>query len=157
MGFQIPYVGSEAADLLARKAKNLKEIENLSFEDLLEIEGIGEKVANSIIEYFLKERNQKMIDELLSLGVSPQKMTEQGKKTFFTDKTFVLTGGLEVFTRDEVKDLIRNNGGKISSSVSKNTDYVIVGESPGSKYDKAKKLGVSILSEKEFESKLDRS
>ena len=157
MGLQIPYVGSETADLLARRVKDLKEIEKLSLDDLLEIEGVGEKVAESIIHFFQDTNNQKMIHELISLGVSPQKMSAERKETFFTDKSFVLTGGLEIFTRDEVKDLIRNKGGKISSSVSKNTDYVIVGESPGSKYDKAKKLGIPILSEKEFESKLDRS
>lgn len=157
MGLQIPHVGSETADLLARKGKDLDGIKKLSYDDLLEIEGIGEKVAKSIVDYFSEIENQKMIGELLSLGVCPQKIVEKLEKSFFSDKTFVLTGSLQMFTRDEVKDHIRNLGGKISSSVSKNTDYVLVGESPGSKYEKAKELGVPLLSEKEFASQLDRS
>lgn len=157
MGLQIPYVGSETADLLARVGKDLKGIIHLSEEELIEIEGIGATVAASIIAYFKDPNHQKLIEDLLSLGVTPQKVKTALKTTFFTDKTFVLTGGLESYTRDQAKDLIRNMGGKMASSVSKNTDYVIIGDSPGSKYDKAKKLGVPILSEKEFEKKLKQT
>lgn len=150
MALGIKYVGSETADLLAKRAKDIKTLEKLSKEDLLSIEGVGEKVAKSIIEYFEDENNLEEIDLLLLHKVSPQKPKEPIKSHLFTDKIFVLTGSLENYTRAEATSLIKERGGKTSSSVSKNTDYVLAGTDPGSKYSKAQKLDIKILSEKEF-------
>lgn len=150
MALGIKYVGSETADLLAMRAKDIKTLEKLSREDLLSIEGVGEKVADSIIEYFEDENNLEEIDLLLLHGVKPQKPKEAIKSHLFTNKTFVLTGTLENYSRIEATNLIKERGGKTSSSVSKNTDYILTGSEPGSKYNKAKKLNIKILSEKEF-------
>ncbi|NGX28084.1 MAG: DNA ligase [Candidatus Anoxychlamydiales bacterium] len=150
MALGIKYVGSETADLLAKRAKDIKTLEKLSKEDLLSIEGVGEKVAESIIEYFEDENNLEEIDLLLLHKVSPQKSKEAIKSHAFNNKSFVLTGSLENYTRAEAASLIKERGGKTSSSVSKNTDYVLAGTDPGSKYNKAQKLNIKILSEKEF-------
>ena len=150
MALGIKYVGSETADLLAKRAKDIKTLEKLSKEELLSIEGVGEKVAESIIEYFEDENNLEEIDLLLLHKVSPQKPKEAIKSHAFNNKSFVLTGSLENYTRTEAASLIKERGGKTSSSVSKNTDYVLAGTDPGSKYNKAQKLNVKILSEKEF-------
>ena len=155
MGLQIPYVGSETADLLAKEAEDIEDLANFTVEELMEIDGVGDKVAASIVGFFENEDNQNEIRELLSLGVSPKKTVSKKESTPFTNKTIVLTGGLKTFSRDEVKDLIREHGGKISSSISKKTDFVIVGDSPGSKYDKAKQLGIKILDEKQFKNLIE--
>lgn len=154
LGLQIPYVGAETADVLARHSKSIEAIMTLTEDELIDMEGIGEKVASSIVAFFKDTQNRKEIKALLDLGVTPQKVASVKGMTPFTDKTVVVTGTLEEYGRDEAKDLIRKNGGKVASSISKNTDYVVVGESPGSKYEKAKKLGIKILSEKEFKSML---
>lgn len=151
MALGIRYVGTETADLLASYAKDLQHLIHLSEEELLAIEGIGDKTAKTIAEYFQDADHLEEIHLLLSHGVSPQFVK---KKTIsnhpFSGKTFVLTGALTQFSRDEASELIKERGGKVSGSVSKNTDYVLVGEDPGSKYDKAKELKIEILSEAEF-------
>jgi DNA ligase (NAD+) len=119
------------------------------FERLSGINQIGEKLAKDIIQFFADETNKQMIEELKSLGVNPQNAT-QATSTLFKGKTFVLTGTLPTMTRDEAGDIIKQHGGKTSSSVSKNTDYVLAGENAGSKLDKAEKIGVTIISEQEF-------
>lgn len=151
MALGIKYIGSETADLLANYAKDIETLKNITKEELLHIEGIGDKMADSIIEYFQDKDNLEEIRLLFSFGVSPQKPKEiQKTGHIFEDKTFVLTGSLKDYTRSEAASLIKERGGKTSSSVSENTDYVIAGEDPGSKYDKAKKLGIKVLSEEEF-------
>jgi DNA ligase (NAD+) len=123
----------------------------LKIEDLTEIGGVGEKMAQSIIDWFRSEENRKILEKLSDLGVEFLEETKELEiKSNLFDKTFVLTGTLERLTRDEAKDLIRKAGGKPSSSVSKNTDYVLVGENPGSKADKARELGVKIINEDEL-------
>lgn len=124
-------------------------IKNASVERLSNIEGIGEKIAKSVYEFFHDETNLEMISELFANGVKPQ---ESGtvKSNEFAGMTFVLTGTLHSMTRDDASDKIKERGGKTSSSVSKKTSYVVAGENPGSKFDKATNLGVQILSEDEF-------
>ncbi len=146
----IKFVGTGAADILAREAGSIKKLSEMTEEDLTEIEGIGEKTAHSIVTYFEDENHLKEIEELFELGVKPQKPARQSMSHPFSGKTFVLTGTLEEFTRSEAGDLIKKRGGKVSSSVSSKTDYVLAGEDPGSKYNKAKKLGIKVLSESEF-------
>lgn len=155
MGLGIPHIGAETADMLAHYAKDLKSLMHLKEEDLLQLDGIGEKSASAIVDFFSDPKNRHEIEKLLSYGVSPQKVVEKKKHpTHFTDKVVVLTGTLENYDRDKAKELIKERGGRVSSAVSKNTDYLLLGENPGSKYDEAKKLGVKILSEKEFEKML---
>jgi DNA ligase (NAD+) len=127
----------------------------MSEEDLLKIDGVGDKMAEAIAAYFKESSNLKEIELLLENGVKPQ----ASKKVIRTDhafsgKTFVLTGALQNYTRDQAEGLIKERGGKVTGSVSKKTDFVLVGEDAGSKLDKAKELQIKILSEKQFEGML---
>jgi DNA ligase (NAD+) len=151
MGLGIKYVGTETAELLAEESGDLESLMKLSEEDLLSIDGIGEKTAKTIAAFFKDEDNRDEIKLLLAHGVHPQKMKKKIAGHDFSGKTFVLTGALQNYSRDEVAALIKERGGKVSGSVSKNTDYVLVGDEPGSKYDKAKQLGIKILSEEQFQ------
>jgi DNA ligase (NAD+) len=119
-------------------------------EELYEINGVGEKVALSIRQYFDDVKNQQFIKKLLDNGVKIQKVVRVEKSGKLFGKTFVLTGTLTSLTRDDAKEKIRNLGGEISESVSKSTSAVVVGENPGSKYEKARNLGITTLSESEF-------
>ena len=128
----------------------IDEMQKLSLEELMDIEGIGDKVAESIYEWFKDEKSTRYLKKLERVGV---KLTIEGKKaksTKLKGLTFVITGTLPSLSRDKAKELIKQNGGKATSSVSKNTDYVLAGSEPGSKYDTAKKLGVKIIDEKKF-------
>lgn len=154
MSLGIPYVGGGIADLLANHAGNMDDLASMTQEELIEIDGVGEKVAESVVTYFQNPENLKEIHRLLHLGVKPEKIQAQ-KGHPFSGKTFVLTGSLENFSRSEAASLIKQRGGKVSGSVSKKTDFVLVGGEPGSKFMKAKELGVKILSEEEFSSLLD--
>ncbi len=147
----IPFVGIQTAELLAEKGETIEGVISLKEEDLLSIDGIGEKVADSVLDYFKNIDHLKEIEELLKYGIKPSNdKTKQVKDHLFLGKTFVLTGTLDGLSRNDARALIKERGGKISSSVSKKTDYVLVGDDPGSKYDKAKDLKVKILSEAEF-------
>jgi len=150
----IPYVGEGTAQLLADAAGSIERLKEMSEEELCEIDGVGDKVAKSIVEFLSDEKHLKEIEELLELGVQPTAAHKKIAGHAFAGKTFVLTGSLEEFTRTEAANLIKERGGKVSSSVSKKTDFVLVGEDPGSKYDKAQKLGVAILDEKSFKAML---
>ncbi|MDX8431455.1 MAG: NAD-dependent DNA ligase LigA [Candidatus Algichlamydia australiensis] len=151
----IPFVGSGAAELLSEHFGNLERLSKCREEDLVEIDGIGTKSAASVVEYFANLEHKAEVETLLELGVQP---TSGAKKKVsghdFDGKTFVLTGGLENYRRSEASDLIKERGGKVSSSVSKKTDYLLAGDDPGSKYDKAQKLGVKCIDEKEFQKML---
>ncbi len=155
MGLGIPFVGTETADALATYARNLDTLLEMTDDEFNAIEGIGDKTAQALYAFFQEKENREEIARLLSHGVAPKKMKEKIKGHVFEGKTFVLTGTLENYTRDEAASLIKERGGKVSGSVSKKTDYVLVGDDPGSKYDKAKKLKVSVLTEKEFEKMCD--
>ena len=145
----IRHVGKETADILVGEFPSFEAIKNATFEQLCNIEGIGDIIAKSIYEFFRNEENLKLIDELIELGINP-KAEERTKTNKLEGKTFVLTGTLSSMTRDEAGDLIKSHGGKTSSSVSKKTSYVVAGENPGSKLDKAQNLGVIILTENDF-------
>ena len=147
--FTIKNVGKETAGVLAGEYGTLENLMNANAEELSEIEGIGEIIAQDLYEFFRKDENIRMIEELKSLGVEPAPPAENISDEF-KGKTFVLTGTLQNFTRDEASEIIKKMGGKTSSSVSKNTSFVLAGENAGSKLDKAEKLGVIILSENDF-------
>ncbi len=157
----ILHVGEENSHILAEVLLNKKSkiespkdvldaAEKLDKEELTETEDIGPKIAESIINYFEDKKHKNLLKKLDKAGVKIEKMAKKERGSKLKGLTFVLTGGLESMTRDEAKEKIRRLGGDVSSSVSKNTSYVIAGEEPGSKLDQAKKLGVKILTEKEF-------
>ncbi len=145
----IRHVGEQIAIALAENFSSLENLRKASQEKLADINDIGPVVAKSIYDYFQQPKNIKLIEKLLATGVviSVAKKSKQNK---FFGKNFVLTGTLSSLTRDQAKEYIRRFGGRVSSSVSRQTDYVVVGSEPGSKYAQAKKLGVKILNEKEF-------
>jgi len=147
----IRHVGEETALDLSEKLNSVDGFKNISQENLEEINGIGPKVAESIYSYFHDKENLKLVDDLLGAGISIEN-TENKNKTSekLIGLSFVLTGTLQRLSRDKAKEKIRALGGNISSSVSKNTDYVVIGKNPGSKFEKAKKLGVKTIDEKEF-------
>lgn len=147
--FTIKNVGKETAGVLASEFGTLDNLMNATIEDLSKVEGVGEIIAKDIFDFFRKPETIKMIEELRSLGVEPVPPV-QNISDEFKGKTFVLTGTLQNMTRDEASEIIKQMGGKTSSSVSKNTSFVVAGESAGSKLDKAQKLGVIILTENDF-------
>ncbi len=152
----IRHVGEYIAQLLAENLKDIQKLREAKKEDLLRIEGIGPIVADSIVQFFANPENQKMIDELLNLGIEPQTPEEKPKSSFFTDKVFVVTGALERFSRDEVKKIIEEKGGKAANAVSSRTDFLIVGKNPGSKLKEAENRKIPILTEEEFYKILDQ-
>ncbi len=147
----IRYVGAKTGKLLALNFKNIDNLINASYEDLINIKDIGSSIANSLYDYFRKEENIDLINKLKDLGLN---MNYLGKEVIesdlFNGKTFVLTGTLSKYSRDEAKEKIELYGGKVTSSVTSKTDVVIVGDAPGSKYDKAKSLNITIWNEEEF-------
>ena len=147
----IRHVGSKAAKVLARKYKNIDDLQNASFEDLSMINDIGPIVANSIREFFTQEQTIDLINRLKVAGVNTVSLEEDNQDNRFDGKTFVLTGSLEKFTREEASNIIEKLGGKTSSSVSKKTSFVLAGEDAGSKLTKAQTLGVQIITETDFE------
>ena len=147
--FTIKNVGKETAGVLASEFGTLDNLMNATIEDLSKVEGVGEIIAKDIFDFFRKPETIQMIEELRSLGVEPAPPV-QNISDEFKGKTFVLTGTLQNMTRDEASEIIKQMGGKTSSSVSKNTSFVVAGESAGSKLDKAQKLGVIILTENDF-------
>ena len=149
MALDIRYVGKTTADDLAFHVKDIWDLSHKTVEELIAIEGIGEKVAVAIFEYFKDEYNRSEIAAILNLGLNPQK-SQKTLDHLFSGKIFVLTGTLNEYTRDEAASLIKERGGKVSSSVGKKTDFLLAGESPGSKYGKAQKLNVEILTENQF-------
>ena len=142
-------VGEETARMLAQEVGEVDKISKLSIEDLQQLPDIGPKVAQSISDWFDEECNRDLLDKFEKVGVRI-KGAQRSKGGKLEGLIFVLTGGLESLTRDEAKERVRNLGGNINSSVSKKTNYVIVGIEPGSKYDKAQQLGVKTLTEKQF-------
>jgi DNA ligase (NAD+) len=149
-GLGIPQVGEETAIDLAKNYGSLKKIEESSLEELQRIQDIGPKVAESIYKWFGEKNSLEFLHKLRKAGITIINPKSEIRKSKLKGKTFVLTGELETMTRDEAKEKIRSLGGDISSSVSKNTSFVIAGSEPGSKFNKAEKLGVKIISEKEF-------
>lgn len=156
-GLGIRNVGANTAKILARYYKNIDNLMNASIEELTDINDVGPIIAKSIREYFSNEDNIRIINKLKDIGVNMNYINNSNyeEKDEFMGKTFVLTGTLVNITRDKASEIIENLGGKVSSSVSKNTSAVIVGDNPGSKYDKAVSLNVPIWKEEEFISKIE--
>ena len=156
-GLGIPHVGSKTAKILAINFKDIDNLKNSTIEKLISIPDIGEIIAKSITDFFRDSHNNAIIEELKEVGVNTKYLGEEIESNEeFQGKTFVLTGSLELFTRDEAEERIEQLGGKTSSSVSKKTYAVIVGANPGSKYTKAQELGITIWTESEFKDKIDR-
>lgn len=145
----IKHVGKETAEIIANEFKTLDRLYHVDSFDLVDIPGVGLKIAIEVREFFNNEKNLQYLDEFKALGVNPVQEVDRISDVL-KGKTLVLTGTLRNMTRDEAQEFIKSMGGKPSSSVSKNTSYVIAGENPGSKLDKAKDLGVIILTEDEF-------
>lgn len=151
MALGIAHVGAETAELLANRTGTLEALAHLTEAELLNMHGIGPKVAESLLTFFADPEHQEEIARLLELGIRPRVKQVRGFENHpFSGKTFVLTGALKNFTRDGASALIKERGGKVSASVSKSTHYLLAGDDPGSKYEKAQKLGVTLLSEEEF-------
>ncbi|MBX3043780.1 MAG: NAD-dependent DNA ligase LigA [Candidatus Kapabacteria bacterium] len=151
-GLGIRFIGQGGAKLLARNFKNIEQLRSATKEKLEEIHEVGEKMADSVVSYFADSKNIEIIDRLISYGLNMESVpaSEVNQNINITGKTFVFTGELESMSRGEAAKRVEEFGGKEVKSVSKNTDYVVVGTSPGSKYDKALKLGTKILNEEEF-------
>lgn len=145
----IRHVGKETAELLTGELPTLNDFINADIETLSKIDGVGEKIAQNIWDYFHNEYNINMLDEFKRIGFKFENAVQQ-RTNELSGKIFVLTGTLQSMTRDEAGDKIKSMGGKTSSSVSKKTTYIVAGENPGSKLDKGKDLGVIILSEEDF-------
>jgi DNA ligase (NAD+) len=152
----IRYVGEATAQLLARHFLTLDALMAAGEEDLLHVEGVGPKVASSILEFFASERNQALIRKLRAAEGWEEKPPEPQAASPLGGKTFVFTGGLANLSRDEAKAMVAARGGKVTSSVSAKTDYVVAGADPGSKLAKAEALGVEILDEAKFRELLER-
>lgn len=145
-GLGIRFVGERTAELLAIHFRTLDKFLNATEEELLNVEEVGEKVAKAILQFISDKKNRNEINRLIEKGITPKPLKSYGGTTL-QGKTFVITGTLPTLSRDEAADLIRTHGGKVTGSISKNTDYLVVGEEAGSKLTKARELGVKELSE----------
>ncbi len=154
-GLGIKHVGAKVAKVLVSNYPSMDQFKSATYDDLIEINEIGEMIAQSIVSYFKKPENIELIEKLESYGLNMSYETTKVLDHEFNGKTFVLTGKLEDYTRDEAQELIEKLGGKVSSSVSKKTDYVLAGSDAGSKLQKAKDLGVTILDEATFRVKIN--
>ena len=147
-GLGIRHVGKYAAQLLASKYNSIDELANASEDELKEIDGLGDKSAEAIATFFATEENTKLIEKLKDIGVKTKEIRKENLP--LQGKKFVFTGGLTTLSRPEASDLVKQKGGIVASGISKDTSYVVVGDNPGSKFDKAKKLGLEIISEEDF-------
>ncbi|MGB7496994.1 MAG: NAD-dependent DNA ligase LigA [Candidatus Acidiferrum sp.] len=147
----IQFVGERTGQLLAQHFSSVDELAKATTEQLKNVPEVGPKVASSITEFFSEPDNRNLIKRLNKAGVHPKAEKREVKSQKLAGKSFVFTGGLANRSREEAGELVLQHGGKVSGSVSKKTDYVVVGTDPGSKYDKAKELGVAILTESDFE------
>jgi len=151
----IRFVGERTAELLAGHFGSMEALENADEQALTDVTEVGPKVAASIVEFFSERANQKVIERLRAVGIDPQHARQEAISNRLAGQSFVFTGTLARRSREEAAQLVGSHGGKVVSSVSKNTDYVVVGADPGSKYDKAKTLGVRTLTEDEFDALLE--
>ncbi len=144
-------VGEVMAGDLARTFGNLSALSKASADELQQMDGLGPNIAESIVDWFEQNANQKLLKKLNAAGVWPEmKKNEKKKEGAFTGLTFVVTGTLPTLSRDGVKEFIESNGGKVTDSISKKTSYLVLGEAPGSKLDKAQSLGVKVIDEAEL-------
>ena len=150
----IRHIGQKAAKLLSDRFMTLDAIAGASEADISAIDGFGDIMARSTASYFALEESKKIVEEIHSLGINTKNLTEKAEITEdnpFFGKTFVITGTLPNYKRTEAAAIIETLGGKVASSVSKKTDYVLAGEEAGSKLTKAQTLGITIIDEAEFE------
>jgi len=147
----IRHVGDRTARILAKHFKNVENLRNVNKEDIENVREVGPRIAESVYDFFRKKSNWQLVEKLMKAGLKFEAEATSQTSNKFNDLTFVLTGALEKYSRDEAKAIIENMGGKVSSSVSKKTDYVLAGSDAGSKLDKANALGVKVIDEKEFE------
>jgi DNA ligase (NAD+) len=147
-------VGEVMARDLSRTFADLDALAKATVDDLLQIEGLGPNTAEGIVDWFSRPFNQKVLKKLKAVGMWPKGGEAVNAKSQSSDKfaglTFVITGTLPTFSRDDAKDFIESHGGKVTDSVSKKTSYLVLGEAPGSKFEKAKSLGVKIVGEEEL-------
>ncbi|SNX53011.1 NAD-dependent DNA ligase LigA [Thermoanaerobacterium sp. RBIITD] len=155
-GLGIELIGSKAAFILADHFKTMESLQNATFEELTSIPEVGPKMADSILAFFKEIQNRDIIKRLKAVGVNMVKKETVKLSNIFEGMTFVLTGTLEKYKRDDAKKLIEDRGGKVTGSVSKKTNYVLAGRDPGSKLTKAQELGIKIIDEKEFENMLNQ-
>ncbi len=156
-GLSIKHLGQRMAQVLSENFDDLKSLQNTTYDYLISIKTVGPEIAESVVIFFKKEENKELLDKLLQSGIEiiyPQRSKKPGK---LHRRTFVLTGTLESYTRDEAKEIIESLGGKVTSSVSKSTDYVLTGEKAGSKLQKAQKLNITILDEKQFKNLIEKA
>jgi DNA ligase (NAD+) len=149
-GLGIRHVGEKAAYVLAQKFRTLDNLMKAKQEDFDAIYEVGGVLAGSIVKFFQQESTQRLVKKLKDTGLNLQEKVIVLKKSPLAGKTVVFTGELKSFTRSHAEDLVRQFGGNASSNVNKNTDWLVAGENPGSKYDKAKKLGIEIIGEEAF-------
>jgi len=154
-GLGIRFVGERTAELLAEHFGSMEALEKADEQALTEVAEVGPKVAASIAEFFSERANRKVIERLRAAGVDPHHARQEPVSSRLAGRSFVFTGTLARRSREVAGEMVGGHGGKVVSSVSKSTDYVVVGADPGSKYDKAKSLGVRTLTEDEFEALLE--
>ncbi len=150
-GLGIDHIGVKAAKQLAKRFKTMEKLMDATYDELVMIEDMGEIMAESVYSFFRQDQTHDLIERLALSGVNMSAIQEENADNRFEGKIFVLTGALEKYSRKEAEDIIEKFGGKTSSSVSKKTTYVLAGEDAGSKLDKANALGVTVISENEFE------
>lgn len=147
----IRHIGTKSAKTLAKHFKNIDNLMQANIEELAVLEDVGQIMAQSIYDFFRQEQTIDLISKLRMAGLNMKEEENSDQEQKFEGLTFVLTGSLENYTRDQAGEIIEKLGGKVSSSVSKKTSYVLAGEEAGSKLVKAQELGVTIISEQEFE------
>lgn len=153
----IDFIGEKASKNLAMHFSDIYELKSASMEELTDIPDIGEKMADSIIKYFQNDDNVKLLDTLVALKINIKSEKKQNSNGILNGKKFVLTGTLPTLKREDAKKIIEKNAGKVISQVSKNTDYLLAGENPGSKYDKAVALNIKIIDETQFLSMMEKN
>ncbi len=152
----IRFVGEHVARILTQHYTRLNQLKEASSDELMVIPEIGPNVAKSVVSFFQNLQNLQIIKELEEQGLNI-KAEQTDKSTVLDNKVFVFTGALTSVSRSEARRLVENAGGRAASSVSKNTDYVVIGDNPGSKADKARELGVTIISEEEFLKRVNKA
>jgi DNA ligase (NAD+) len=151
----IRHVGEKASEVLADRFKNMDALSQVSKGELESIYEIGPVIAQSVTDFFSQRQTKELIRDLKKYSVDMTAVKTSVKENIFTGKTVVFTGELSGMSRPAAEQLIRQSGGRPSSSVSKETDFVIVGENPGSKYDKARQLGIAVINESQFKHMLE--
>ena len=146
----IRHVGEHIADVLAKRFRSIDKLSQQALEDLTGVQEIGPVVAESIRDFFGNPVSKKVLERLAKAGVKTEEEAPAGSSSKLAGRSFVFTGEFKDYSRTDAEQLVRDLGGNVSSSVGKKTDFVVAGENPGSKYEKAKKLGMKIIDEKEF-------